>query len=102
MIAMAITAMLMSVNFTACDTTDDGNTKDLNLKGRWYAKTDSVRNLLIIDNDNSVIAHKSSNYQSWVSVKGSLSVDGNEIVIHFEDGNIKTDKDVIRALVISR
>lgn len=102
MIVMAMVAILLSVSFVACDR-DDDNTGDLNLKGRWYAKTDSVRNLLIIDNDNSVIAHKSSNYQSWVNVKGSLSVDGNEIVIHFEDGNIISGSGTItdNALIIN-
>ena len=87
MFAMAITAMLMSVNFTACDTTDDDNTKDLNLKGRWYAKTDSVSNLMIVNEDNSVVTYKASNYQSWENIKGNLAIEGNEIVIYLEDGN---------------
>ena len=86
MIVMAMIAILTSVSFVACDN-NDGNTNNLDLKGRWYAKTDSVRNLLIINGDNSVVAYKASNYQSWENIKGNLAVDGNEITIYLEDGN---------------
>lgn len=86
MILMAIAAVLMSVNFVACDN-NEGDSENLDLKGRWYAKTDSVSNLLIINGDNSVVAYKASNYQSWENVKGNLTVDGNEITIYLEDGN---------------
>ena len=61
---MAMIAILMSASFVACDR-DDDNTGDLNLKGRWYAKTDSVSNLMIVNEDNSVVTYKASNYQSW-------------------------------------
>ena len=86
MIAMAMMAILLSVSFVACDR-DDDNTGDLNLKGRWYAKTDSVSNLMIVNEDNSVVTYKASNYQSWENIKGSLAIEGNEIVIYLEDGN---------------
>lgn len=86
MIAMAMIAILMSASFIACDS-DDNNTKNINLKGRWYAQTEQVRNLLIIKDDNSVITYKVSDYESWEDVKGNLTVDGNEINIYFEDGN---------------
>ena len=86
MIAMAMMAILLSVSFVACDR-DDDNTGDLNLKGRWYAKTDSVSNLMIVNEDNSVVTYKASNYQSWENIKGNLAIEGNEIVIYLEDGN---------------
>ena len=86
MIAMAMVAILLSVSFVACDR-DDDNTGDLNLKGRWYAKTDSVSNLMIVNEDNSVVTYKASNYQSWENIKGNLAIEGNEIVIYLEDGN---------------
>ena len=86
MIAMAMMAILMSASFVACDKEDD-NTEDLNLRGRWYAKTDSVSNLMIVNEDNSVVTYKASNYQSWENIKGSLAIEGNEIVIYLEDGN---------------
>lgn len=85
-ISMAMIAVLMSVSFVACNT-DDDNVENLNLKGRWYTKTESVNNLLIINDDNSVVTFKVSNYESWENVKGNLTVDGNEISIYFEDGN---------------
>ena len=85
-ISMAMIAVLMSVSFVACNT-DDDNIVNLNLKGRWYTKTESVNNLLIINDDNSVVTFKVSNYESWENVKGNLTVDGNEISIYFEDGN---------------
>ncbi|MBR2051256.1 MAG: hypothetical protein IJ961_02140, partial [Bacteroidales bacterium] len=83
-ISMAMIAVLMSVSFVACNP-DDNSTEDL--KGRWYTKTESVNNLLIINDDNSVVSFKVSNYESWENVKGNLTVDGNEISIYFEDGN---------------
>ena len=83
---MAMMAILMSASFVACDR-DDDNTGDLNLKGRWYAKTDSVSNLMIVNEDNSVVTYKASNYQSWENIKGNLAIEGNEIVIYLEDGN---------------
>ena len=85
-ISMAMIAVLMSVSFVACNT-DDDNIVNLNLKGRWYTKTESVNNLLIINDDNSIVSFKVSNYESWENVKGNLTVDGNEISIYFEDGN---------------
>jgi uncharacterized lipoprotein YehR (DUF1307 family) len=85
-IVMAIAAIFMSVSFVACDS-DDNNTENMDLKGRWYSKTESVSNLLVINNDNSVITYKVSNYETWGNVNGSLTVDGNKISIYFEDGN---------------
>ena len=86
MIVMAMVAILLSASFVACDKEDD-NTEDLNLRGRWYAKTDSVSNLMIVNEDNSVVTYKASNYQSWENIKGNLAIEGNEIVIYLEDGN---------------
>ena len=86
MIVMAMVAILLSASFVACDR-DDDNTGDLNLRGRWYAKTDSVSNLMIVNEDNSVVTYKASNYQSWENIKGNLAIEGNEIVIYLEDGN---------------
>ena len=60
-ISMAMIAVLMSVSFVACNT-DDDNIVNLDLKGRWYTKTESVNNLLIVNDDNSVVTFKVSNY----------------------------------------
>lgn len=84
MIVMAMIAVLMSVSFVACNP-DDNNTEDL--KGRWFTTTESLSELLIINDDNSVITYRASNYQTWVNIKGTLTVDGNELTIDFEDGN---------------
>ena len=86
MIVMAMVAVLMSVSFVACDS-DDNDTVNLNLKGRWYAKTETLSNLLIINDDNSVVTSKVCNYESWENIKGNLVLDGNKISIYFEDGN---------------
>ena len=83
---MALVAVLMSVGFVACDS-DDKDTVNLNLKGRWYAKTETLSNLLIINDDNSVFTSKVSNYESWENIKGNLVLDGNKINIYLEDGN---------------
>ena len=71
-ISMAMIAVLMSVSFVACNT-DDDNIVNLNLKGRWYTKTESVNNLLIVNDDNSVVTFKVSNYETWEKVKGNVA-----------------------------
>ena len=83
---MAMMAILMSASFVACNS-DDDDIENLNLKGKWYAKTDSFKNLLIISEDNHVVTYKVNNFESWENIKGDLVVDGNEISISFEDGN---------------
>ena len=82
---MAMIAILMSASFVACNSDDD--IENVNLKGKWYAKTDSFKNLLIISEDNHVVTYKVNNFESWENIKGDLVVDGNEISISFEDGN---------------
>ena len=82
---MAMVAILMSISFMACES-DDKKTENINLKGRWYSKTETVNNLLIINDDNSVVTYKVSDYESWESINGNLMVDGNKVNIYFEDG----------------
>lgn len=82
---MAIAAILMSVGFVACES-DDHKTENINLKGRWYSKTETVNNLLIINDDNSVVTYKVSDYESWESINGNLTVEGNKVNIYFQDG----------------
>lgn len=83
---MAMVAICMSISFMACES-DDHKTGNINLKGRWYSKTETVNNLLIINDDNSVVTYKVSDYESWESINGNLTVDGNKVNIYFQDGN---------------
>lgn len=83
MIVMAMVAILMSVSFVACKPSN--NTEDL--RGRWFTTTESLSELLIINDDNSVVTYRASNYQSWTNIKGNLTVDGNELTIDFENNN---------------
>ena len=83
MIVMAMVAILMSVSFVACKPSN--NTEDL--RGRWFTTTESLSELLIINDDNSVVTYRASNYQSWTNIKGNLTVDGNELTIDFENSN---------------
>ena len=82
---MAMIAICMSISFMACES-DDQKTENINLKGRWYSKTETVNNLLIINDDNSVVTYKVSDYESWESINGNLTVDGNKVSFYFEDG----------------
>ena len=82
---MAMVAICMSISFMACES-DDQKTENINLKGRWYSKTETVNNLLIINDDNSVVTYKVSDYESWESINGNLTVDGNKVSFYFEDG----------------
>ena len=82
---MAMIAICMSISFMACES-DDKKTENINLKGRWYSKTETVNNLLIINDDNSVVTYKVSDYESWESINGNLTVDVNKVNIYFEDG----------------
>ena len=71
---MAMVAICMSISFMACES-DDHKTENINLKGRWYSKTETVNNLLIINDDNSVVTYKVSDYESWESINGNLTVE---------------------------
>ena len=85
-IVMAVVAIVMSISFVACKS-DDNKKENINLKGRWYSKTENVSNLLVINDDNSAVIYKVSSYESWEGINGNLTVDGNKINIYFEDGN---------------
>ncbi|MBO7295424.1 MAG: hypothetical protein J6U65_08435 [Bacteroidaceae bacterium] len=87
MFVMAVIAMVMSVSFVACDSDDDNTGNPVSLKGRWYNKTESLRDLLIINEDNSVVAYRVYNYESHEDIHGVLTVNGTNLSISFEDGN---------------
>lgn len=87
MFVMALMAILMSVCFVACDSDDDNTATPVSLKGRWYSKTESLRDLLIINEDNSVVAYRVYNYESHEDIHGVLTVNGTNLSISFEDGN---------------
>ncbi len=87
MFVMAVIAMVMSVSFVACDSDDDNTGNPVSLKGRWYSKTESLRDLLIINEDNSVVAYRVYNYESHEDIHGVLTVNGTNLSISFEDGN---------------
>ncbi|MBO5677004.1 MAG: hypothetical protein J6S02_02530 [Bacteroidaceae bacterium] len=87
MFVMALMAILMSVSFVACDSDDDNTATPVSLKGRWYSKTESLRDLLIINEDNSVVAYRVYNYESHEDIHGVLTVNGTNLSISFEDGN---------------
>ncbi len=87
MFVMAMMAILMSVSFVACDSDDDHTENPVSLKGRWYNKTESLRDLLIINEDNSVVAYRVYKYESHEDIHGVLTVNGNNLNISFEDGN---------------
>ena len=84
---MALMAILISVCFVACDSDDDNIAPPVSLKGRWYNKTESLRDLLIINEDNSVVAYRVYNYESHEDIHGVLTVNGTNLSISFEDGN---------------
>lgn len=85
---MAFAAIVMGLSFVACDSDDDNNTAvKVDLKGRWYSKSDTLRELLMIQEDNSVVAYRVHNYVSCENVNGNLTVNGREISIVFEDDN---------------
>ncbi len=84
---MALMAILMSVCFVACDSDDDNTAPPVSLKGRWYSKSETLRDLLIINDDNSVVAYRVYNYESHEDIHGVLTVNGTNLSISFEDGN---------------
>lgn len=87
MFVMAMMAILMSVCFVACDSDDDNTAPPVSLKGRWYSKSETLRDLLIINDDNSVVAYRVYNYASYDEISGALTMNGNKLSISFEDGN---------------
>ena len=87
MFVMAVIAMVMSVSFVACDSDDDNTGNPVSWRGRWYSKSETLRELLIINDDNSVVAYRVYNYASYEEISGALTVNGNKLSISFEDGN---------------
>lgn len=87
MFVMAVIAMVMSVSFVACDSDVDNTGNPVSWKGRWYSKSETLRELLIINGDNSVVAYRVYNYASYEEISGALMVNGNNLNISFEDGN---------------
>ena len=87
MFVMAVIALVMSVSFVACDSDDDTTAPPVSLKGRWYSKSETLRDLLIINDDNSVVAYRVYNYASYDEISGALTMNGNNLSISFEDGN---------------
>ena len=87
MFVMAMMAILMSVCFVACDSDDDNTAPPASLKGRWYSKSETLRDLLLINDDNSVVAYRVYNYASYDEISGTLTMNGNKLSISFEDGN---------------
>lgn len=87
MFVMAMMAILMSVSFVACDSDDDNAGNPVSLIGKWYSKTETLRDLLIINADNSVVAYRVYNYASYEDISGVLTVNGDQLNISFEDGN---------------
>ena len=63
MLLMALVAVVMGATFVACDSDDNNTPPTVSLKGRWYSKTETLRELLIIQYDNSVVANRVYNYE---------------------------------------
>ena len=90
MLLMALVAVVMGATFVACDSDDNNTPPTVNLKGRWYSKTETLRELLIIQDDNSVVANRVYNYEFSENVNGIITINGNEVTMVFDGNNTVT------------
>lgn len=88
MIVMALVAAFMCVNFVACNPEDDNNIEKL--VGKWYLESDSLKELMVIYENNSIVTYRVNEHESWYNVKGEVMTNDDEITLKFENGNSVT------------
>lgn len=81
---IAMVAMATCVGFVSCeDNNQNGN--ELNMAGKWYTHTGDYHELLIIEEDHSLVSLGSDGENIWMGIKGQLTIDGDRFEMIFED-----------------
>lgn len=86
---VAMVAMATCVGFVACDNNNQDD-QDINLAGKWVTQTDTFQELLMIEEDHSVMSLGSDGEDIWMGVKGQITLKGNRFEMIFEDGENDT------------
>lgn len=81
---VALVAMATCVGFVSCeDNGQDGN--EINLAGKWFTHTGDYQEILIIEEDHSMVSLGSDGEDIWMGLKGQLTLDGDRFEMIFED-----------------
>lgn len=83
---ISMIAMATCVGFVSCED-DEQNGNELNLAGKWYTYTADYQEILIIEEDHSLVSLGSDGEDIWMGIKGQLTLDGDRFEMIFEDGD---------------
>lgn len=81
---VAMVAMAACVGFVSCEDKEQ-NGNEINLAGKWYTYTDDFQEILIIEEDHSMVSIGSDGEDIWMGIKGQLTIDGDRFEMIFED-----------------
>lgn len=81
---IAMVAMVACVGFVSCEDKEQ-NGNEINLAGKWYTYTDDFQEILIIEEDHSMVSIGSDGEDIWMGIKGQLTIDGDRFEMIFED-----------------
>lgn len=86
---VAMMALATCVGFVSCeDNGQDG--KEINMAGKWFTHTDNHQEILLIEEDHSMVSLGSDGEDIWLGVKGQITLDGDRVEMIFEDGDNTT------------
>lgn len=100
---MAI-ALLAMLGFVACDSKTEHIYDDhsADLVGTWTCLTENYAETLIIKADGSAVSYGVEDGEYWENVKGTVTVNENNIVMNFEDDdNLTGHFDIIPGMAFS-
>ena len=92
--------------FTACNNeADDNNVKhdhSVDIVGTWTCLTENYAEALIINADGTAVSYGVENGEYWENVRGTVTTNGNDITMTFEDDdNLTGHFDIIPGMAFS-
>ena len=92
--------------FTACNNeADDNNVKhdhSADIVGTWTCLTENYAEALIINADGTAVSYGVENGEYWENVRGTVTTNGNDITMTFEDDdNLTGHFDIIPGMAFS-
>ena len=92
--------------FTACNNeADDNNVKhdhSADIVGTWTCLTENYAETLIINADGTAVSYGVENGEYWENVRGTVTTNGNDITMTFEDDdNLTGHFDIIPGMAFS-
>lgn len=83
---MTMVAMVLSLGFVACSK-NNGHQETVNLKGKWILMTEGYMEMLIINEDHTLLSTGADDEDVWTGIKGQITLDGDKFTFISEDGD---------------